>query len=153
NLSAPEAYTINTSLDLTDIIVTDVDSAVTVKLTLSDNAAGVLTAGADGSAIATFDTATGIWTASGPPSDVNVLLANLNFVPAANFSNGFSIATSVTDGFVTLSGLKTVSVNDTQPPATTLSQNPAANGAGWNNSNVGVTLSAIDNAGGSGVSA
>ena len=37
NLSAPETYTEDTALDLTDIVVSDVDSAnVTVTLTLSN---------------------------------------------------------------------------------------------------------------------
>ena len=43
NLSAAESYTEETALNLTDIVVTDVDSAnVTVTLTLSDLAAGSL---------------------------------------------------------------------------------------------------------------
>jgi len=42
-------------------------------------------------------------------------------------------------------------IADTIAPITTASATPAANGAGWNNSNVTVTLSATDNAGGSGV--
>ena len=41
NLSAPETYTEDTALDLTDIVVSDVDSAnVTVTLTLSNTAGG-----------------------------------------------------------------------------------------------------------------
>jgi cytochrome c len=42
---------------------------------------------------------------------------------------------------------------DSTPPTTTLAPGPAANAAGWNNSAVTVTLSALDNAGGSGVAA
>ena len=42
-------------------------------------------------------------------------------------------------------------IADTIAPITTESATPAANGAGWNNSNVTVTLTAMDNAGGSGV--
>jgi hypothetical protein len=42
-------------------------------------------------------------------------------------------------------------ISDTIAPITTASATPAANGAGWNNSNVTVTLTAMDNAGGSGV--
>ena len=49
NLSAPETYTEDTPLDLTDIVVSDVDSAnVTVTLTLSDPAAGSLSTGTSG---------------------------------------------------------------------------------------------------------
>ncbi len=40
---------------------------------------------------------------------------------------------------------------DAIPPTTTISAVPAANANGWNNSNVTITLSAADNAGGSGV--
>src|SRR5437867_5584359 len=42
-------------------------------------------------------------------------------------------------------------IADTIAPITTASATPAANGEGWNNSNVTVTLSATDNAGGRGV--
>lgn len=40
---------------------------------------------------------------------------------------------------------------DATPPTTTLALSPQPNGAGWNNSNVTATLTATDNAGGSGV--
>ena len=42
NLSAAESYTEDQPLNLTDIVVTDVDSNVTVTLTLSNAAAGSL---------------------------------------------------------------------------------------------------------------
>src|SRR5437773_7926723 len=42
-------------------------------------------------------------------------------------------------------------IDDTIAPITTESATPAANGAGWNSSNVTITLTAMDNAGGSGV--
>ena len=49
NLSAPETYTEDTALNLTDIVVSDVDSAnVTVTLTLSDVAAGTLNTATSG---------------------------------------------------------------------------------------------------------
>lgn len=44
-----------------------------------------------------------------------------------------------------------VSAADGAPPITTLALSPAPNGAGWNNANVTATLTAADNAGGSGV--
>lgn len=44
----------------------------------------------------------------------------------------------------------TVSV-DTTPPTTTATLSPQPNAAGWNNSNVTVTLTSVDNPGGSGV--
>ncbi|MGV6818578.1 MAG: DUF4347 domain-containing protein [Thiotrichales bacterium] len=95
NLSAAETYLEDTPLNLTDIVVTDVDSDVTVTLTLSDTAAGALNTGTSGAVTSTFSA--GIWTASGAVSDVNALLAGLTFTPAADYSSSFTIATSVTD--------------------------------------------------------
>lgn len=43
------------------------------------------------------------------------------------------------------------STQDTTPPTTMISVTPQPNAAGWNNTNVTVTLNATDNAGGSGV--
>ena len=49
NLSAAETYTEDTALNLTDIVVSDVDSAnTTVTLTLSDVAAGSLSTATSG---------------------------------------------------------------------------------------------------------
>ena len=80
NLSAAETYTEDTALNLTDIVVSDVDSAnVTVTLTLSDPAAGSLNTGTSGAVTSTF--AGGVWTASGAIADVNTLLAGLTFTP------------------------------------------------------------------------
>lgn len=45
----------------------------------------------------------------------------------------------------------TGSTTDTTPPTTTATVSPVPNANGWNNSNVAVALSAVDNAGGSGV--
>ncbi len=83
NLSAGETYTEDTALDLTDIVVSDVDSAnVTVTLTLSDSAAGSLNTATSGAVTSTYNAATGLWTASGAVADVNTLLAGLTFSPA-----------------------------------------------------------------------
>ncbi len=80
NLSAGETYTEDTALDLTDIVVSDVDSAnVTVTLTLSDPAAGSLNTATSGAVTSTYNAATGLWTASGAVADVNTLLAGLTF--------------------------------------------------------------------------
>ena len=97
NLNAAESYTEDTALDLTDIVVSDVDSAnVTVTLTLSDLAAGSLNTATAGTVTSTF--VAGVWTASGAIADVNTLLAGVTFTPALNYSSNFSIATSVDDG-------------------------------------------------------
>lgn len=125
NLSAAESYTEDTSLNLVDIVVTDVDSAnVTVTLTLSNPSAGSLSTGTSGAVTSTYIAGTGVWTASGATANVNVLLAGVTFVPASNFNASFSIATSVSDGVASaLTGNKTmtgIAVND-PPTASNLS--------------------------------
>jgi VCBS repeat-containing protein len=123
NLSAAESYTEDTALNLTDIVVSDVDSSnVTVSFTLSDLAAGSLNTATSGSVTSTF--ATGVWTASGAIADVNTLLAGLTYTPALNYNSNFSIATSVDDGVAAaITGSKAMTataVNDA-PLATNLS--------------------------------
>jgi hypothetical protein len=99
NLNAAETYTEDTSLNLIDIVVSDVDNTtVTVTLTLSNAAAGSLSIGTSGPVTSTYNTGTGVWTASGAIADINILLAGVIFTPASNFNGNFSIATSVSDG-------------------------------------------------------
>ena len=99
NLSAPETYLEDNALNLTDIVVSDIDSAaVTATLTLSNVAAGSLSTATSGAVTSTYDAGTGVWTASGAIADVNTLLAGVTFIPSANFNANFTIATSVTDG-------------------------------------------------------
>ncbi len=99
NLSAAQTYTEDTTLNLTDIVISDVDSAsVTATLTLSNAAAGSLNTGTSGAVTSTYNAGTGIWTASGATASVNTLLAGLTFTPALNFNSNFTIATSVSDG-------------------------------------------------------
>jgi hypothetical protein len=124
NLSAPETYTEDTPLNLTDIVVADVDSAtVTATLTLSNTAAGALSTGTFGTVTSTFNAGTGTWTAIGAVADVNAALAAVSFNPAFNFNGNFSVATSVTDGVAApITGSKSftgVAVNDA-PTATNL---------------------------------
>ncbi|MCA1476157.1 tandem-95 repeat protein [Bradyrhizobium sp. NBAIM08] len=123
-LSANETYTEDTPLNLTDIVVTDVDSAtVTVTMALSNPAAGTLSTGTSNGVNSTYDAQTGIWSASGSTADVNALLAGVTFNPAANFNGSFSIATSVSDGVAPpVMGAKNfsgIAVNDA-PTATNL---------------------------------
>ena len=122
NLNAAETYTEDTALNLTDIVVTDVDSPnVTATLTLSNAAAGSLNTGTSGAVTSTF--AAGVWTASGALADVNTLLAALTFTPTLDFNGNFSIATSVTDNVApAVTGSKAITgtpVNDA-PTATNL---------------------------------
>ena len=82
NLSAAESYTEDTPLNLTAIVVSDVDSAtVTVTLTLSDPGAGSLSTGTSGAVTSTYNGGTGVWTASGALADVNTLLAGVTYTP------------------------------------------------------------------------
>jgi len=125
NLSASETYTEDTTLNLTDIVITDVDSAnVTATLTLSNVAAGSLSTATSGAVTSTYNAGTGVWTASGALADVNALLAGVTFVPTLNFNADFTIATSVDDGVnPAITGTKAVTgiaVNDA-PTATNLS--------------------------------
>ena len=99
NLTIAEAFTKDTPLNLTNIAITDPDSdAVTATLTLSDSAAGSLSTATSGTVTSTYDPATGVWTANGALADVNTLLADLTFIPAAGFNGAFTINTSISDG-------------------------------------------------------
>ena len=99
NLDAEETYTEDIALNLTDIVVTDVDSAtVTVTLILSDITAGHLNTNTSNAITSTYDASTGVWLADGEIGDVNTLLAGLDFTPASNFNSDFTISTSVSDG-------------------------------------------------------
>jgi hypothetical protein len=117
NLSAPETYTEDTTLNLVAIVVGDVDNTTTtVTLTLSMPSAGSLTTGTSGAVTSTYNAGTGVWTASGAIANVNTLLAGVCFVPAANFNGNFTIATSVSDGIAApITGTKAmtgIAVND-----------------------------------------
>src|SRR2546428_1510700 len=128
NLSAGESYTEDTALNLTDIVVSDVDSAsVTVSLTLSDTAAGSRSTAASTAVTTTYNARTAAWSASGAIADVNALLAGVSFTPTLNYNSNFTIATSVSDGVAAVTGSKNMTgtaVNDA-PPATNLSAAPS----------------------------
>jgi len=85
--------------------------------------------------------------ASGP---IGITITDLNLdgkpdiVVAAYFAGGFSVLSNTTD---TTSG----TTCDQVPPTTIPALSATPNAAGWNNSNVYITLHAADNLGGSGV--
>ena len=54
-------------------------------------------------------------------------------------------------GYTSEAGATECTPLDNQPPTASPTQSPAANSAGWNNSNVTVTWNWVDNAGGSGI--
>ena len=61
NLGAAESYTEDSPLDLTDIAISDVDSAtVTATLTLSVPGAGSLNTATSGAVTSTYDAGTGV---------------------------------------------------------------------------------------------
>jgi hypothetical protein len=116
NMSASETFLLNTAINLTDIVITDSDSAnVTAILTLSNLAAGTLNTGTSNAVTSTF--VAGVWTAAGALTDVNTLLAALTFTPATGFKTAFSIGTSVSDGTTTITGSK--SMSPSSPPIVT----------------------------------
>src|SRR5205085_11009323 len=116
NLSAAETYTEDTSLNLIDIVVGDVDNAtLTATLTVSAPAVGSLSTGTSRAVTSTYNAGTGVWTASGAIADVNALLASVVFTPVANGNASFTIATKVSDGALSVTGSKAVTgiaVND-----------------------------------------
>jgi len=119
NLNVAETYTEDTPVNLTDIVVADVDGGnLIATLTLSNPSAGAFNTATSGAVTSTFNTGTGQWTASGAIANVNTLLAGLTFTPAANFNSNFTVATTVTDNVApALTGTKAftgTAVND--PP-------------------------------------
>ena len=111
NMNAAETYTLDTPLDLADIVINDVDSAnVTASLILSDSAAGSLSTATSGSVTSTYNAVTGVWNASGAIADVNALLANLTYTPSLLYLFPFTIATSVDDGVATITGSKSMTM-------------------------------------------
>lgn len=99
NLNAAENYIEDTPLDITNIVVSDIDHATTtVTLTLSDTAAGSLSVGTSGAVTATYNATNGVWAAAGDIADVNNLLANMTFTPSAHYTGDFTIDTMVSDG-------------------------------------------------------
>lgn len=134
NASAPETYVEDTPLALVDIVVSDAEDAnVTATLTLSDPLAGSLTTASAGATTSTYVAATGTWRAAGPIADVNVLLAAVSFVPANDYAQNFTIATTFSDGTDDSSGTKpitAVAVNDTPTLAAIANRPPIVAGSG-----------------------
>jgi hypothetical protein len=99
NVSTAETYKASTPRNLTDIVITDADNDnITVTLTLSNQFAGSLNTGLSGSVTSAYNSATGIWVASGAVADVNALLSSLTFTPTDVFTSSFSVSVSVSDG-------------------------------------------------------
>ncbi|HTL31570.1 MAG TPA: hypothetical protein VL326_00520, partial [Kofleriaceae bacterium] len=144
NINAPQTYTEDMPLDLTDMVVTDDDPSVTATLTLSNPAAGSLSV----SGTATYDSLTGVWTVTGTLAQVNAALAATVFTPTANFDQSFTIGVDVNDGTVSATGTKAITatpVNDA--PTLDASKSPAllavSEDAGAPSGAVGTPVSAL----------
>jgi hypothetical protein len=90
------------AIPLNDIIISDIDAAetVTATLTLADPSFGALSAN-DG---ATYNAASGTWTASGSIEQVNRALQNVEFVPSGFIVGDTAINVSIDDGDEDISG-------------------------------------------------
>ncbi|MCM5680003.1 DUF4347 domain-containing protein [Schlegelella sp. S2-27] len=121
---------------LDDIVVTDVDSGDTIiaTLTLSTPAAGTLSTGTFGSATATYNAGTGVWTVTGSLTDVNAALAAVAFTPAANRDQDVTITARIRDAANTGPADGTITLDVTPandaPTATNLTQSKAATEGG-----------------------
>jgi hypothetical protein len=148
NLNASETYTEDAVFNLTDIVISDTDSAnVTATLTLSNAAAGALSTATSGSVISTYNANTGVWSAQGAIADVNALLAGLTFTPSPNFNSSFNIAAGITDAVSTITGSKAfvgTPVNDAPEVANPIANQSSPEGAAWNFTFAVNTFSDVD---------
>lgn len=97
NLTSNSAYIEgDASVPITDIVLSDVDvgEAISASLTLSNTAAGSLSAN-DG---ATYTVGTGIWTITDSVGNVNTALANVVFSPVSNNDLDTTIGIVIDDG-------------------------------------------------------
>ncbi len=127
NMTQAKTYNEGDSLiDLTDIVVSDVDTGdiITATLTLADISAGSLTAASGNNE--SYNGVSGLWTVTGTVPVVNAALAAVDFVPVANNDVDTTITTHVQDSEVTgpadgAISLAVITANDT-PTATNMTQ-------------------------------
>ena len=104
-----QTYTPDTPLNFNDIVISDNDSDyVTLTFSLSNPAAGVLSPQTSSPVTQSYNPVTGVWIASGAIKDINAVLANLVFIPNANFKGNFSIAMNVSDGITNVTEGKAI---------------------------------------------
>ncbi|WP_413700513.1 hypothetical protein ACLKMH_01065 [Psychromonas sp. KJ10-10] len=118
----------DSSVELGNIVITDVDTTETLSatLTIANTAVGSLTTGTFGSTTSSYDSNTGVWSVTGSLSDVNAALASVAFVPTTNNDINTSITTHIedasgtgpSDGLISLN----VSAENDVPSATNLTQ-------------------------------
>lgn len=92
-----ETYDEDTLLEMTDFHVETPASTVTAVLTLSDANAGSFNEPSSGTATSTFDPVAGTLTINGDKSDVNAVIAQLEFTPSVNYSADFTIDVQLSD--------------------------------------------------------
>jgi N-acetylneuraminic acid mutarotase len=92
-----------------------------------------------------YDPGTNTWVSVGAMNSLR------RFHFAIELADGRALVGGGQDGSVNLASSEILTDVDTTAPTTTATPAPAANGNGWNNSDVAVTLEAADNPGGSGV--
>lgn len=128
NLFAAEQYVEDTSLNLLNLVIADIDSAsLRVELSLSNPAAGALSTATRGTTSSSYDSSTGIWIATGPTAEVNSLLAGLAFAPALNYDQDLSISVTVSDATLAISGSRTLSAQAVDDPPTISNVNVTEN--------------------------
>lgn len=119
----------DSSVNLNNIVVTDVDTGDTIsaRLTLNDHLlAGSLSTGTYGGATSTFNSLSGIWRITGTLAEVNAALADVEFNPLLNFDANTTITTHIEDAAGLGPGDGTINLNVTTvndvPSATNLTQ-------------------------------
>jgi len=96
HLNQTIAYTEDITAAIADIVITDADTNDTFTATVTLAGGGSLTAGSgNGEA---YNAATGVWTMTGTQAAVNVALAAMSFVPAANSFADTRASVSISDG-------------------------------------------------------
>ncbi|MBD2749972.1 Ig-like domain-containing protein [Microvirga sp. BT688] len=115
---------------LDDIVVADLNSGdtVTATLTLSNPAAGSLSLGTYGSAVSSFNAATGVWTVTGSVAEVNSALADVSFTPSPDWSHTLTIVTRIRDAAGTGPADGTITLSATNPLD---GDNTILGGGGW----------------------
>ena len=85
------------TVDLANIVVSDLDTnpvqSITTTLTLSDVNAGSLSTSGN----ASYNPLTGVWSVTNTIANVNLALANVKFLPGADYDLNATIATRVVD--------------------------------------------------------